>query len=418
MDRELTPVERRQRLRRTALRIGFGAAAALLLYFAVARTLRPTAKRSDLRLAAVERGTLVASIPAQGRITPAYEEQLLAPVEARVLRVLKRPGDSVKRDEAILELDLAAAQSDLARLDDRVARERHTRRQLELDSGREVAEIERRLAEARLDLESATVVLSQRTRLATDGLISQGERLAAEVVRKKAELAVAELESGAVAVRAARDERLAGGSLDLAMVEKERDELGRKLAVATTRSDRDGVVTFVLAEEGALVRPGSVVARVADLGSFRLEASAAEIHAPRLAPGQTVSFEVGSGANVERLAGRIVRVDPTITDGAVHFTALLDRPDHPALRNALRLDVDVVLDERPGVLKVRRPAFASAGARQQVFVVTDGRLERRAATFGLAGRDEIEVLSGLAAGDQIVVSDVSSFAHLRTLQLN
>lgn len=414
MDRELTPEEHRRRWRRTATRVGLVAASAAVVLFAASRALRPSAARSELRFATVERGTLVASIPAQGRLAPAFEEQLLAPVEGRVVRVLKRPGDTIHRDEAILELDLAAAQSDLARLDDRVARARHLQRQLELDSGREVAEIERRLAEAELDLEAAGVVLAQRTRLAADGLMSEGERLAAQVERKKAELVVGELRGAVLAVRAARDERLGGGALDLAIVEKERDELARKLAVATTRSDRDGIVTFVLADEGALVRPGDVVARVADLGAFRLEATAAEIHAPRLTPGLAVSFEAAPG---ERLSGRIARVDPTLADASVRFTALLDRPDHPALRNALRVDVDVVLDERAAVLKVQRPAFSTAGARQQIFVVAGSRLERRPATFGFAGRDEIEILSGLAEGDRIVVSDTSSFAHFEHLDL-
>ncbi|MGE0640579.1 MAG: efflux RND transporter periplasmic adaptor subunit [Thermoanaerobaculia bacterium] len=414
MDRDLTPTELRRRHSRLAVRAAAGVAVALALFLSASALLRPSVRRSELRLATVERGRLVASVPAQGRITPAYEEQLPAPVEARVLRVLKRPGDPVRRDEAILELDLAAARSELSQLDDRVARARHLRRQLELDSGRELSEIERRLAESRLDLESAAVVLEQRTRLAQEGLVPAGDRLAAEVAHKKAGLVVAELETAVFALRASRDERLGGGALDLAIVEKERDELARKLAAATTRSDRDGIVTFVLAEEGALVRPGDVVARVADLGSFRLEATAAEIHAPRLAPGLAVSFRVGEG---ERLEGRIVRVDPTLADAAVRFTALLDRPDHPALRNALRVDVDVVLDEKPDVLKVRRPAFAASGARQQIFVVADGRLERRTATFGLAGRDEIEVVSGLAEGDRIVVSDASSYLHNRRIVL-
>ncbi len=415
MDRDLTPDEHRRRRRRTATRIGVGVASVAVVLFAASRALRPSVERAELRLATVERGTLVASIPAQGRLAPAFEEQLLAPVEGRVVRVLMRPGDTIHRDEAILELDLAAAQSDLARLDDRVARARHLHRQLELDSGREVAELERRLAEAELDLEEAGVVLAQRTRLATDGLISEGELLAAQVQRKKAELVVGELRGAVDAVRAARDERLSGGRLELAIVEKERDELARKLGLATTRSDRDGIVTWVLADEGALVRPGDVVARVADLGAFRLEATAAELHAPRLAPGLAVSFAVAAG---ERLTGRIARVDPTLADASVKFTALLDRPDHPTLRNAQRVDIDVVLDERPGVLKVQRPAFGSTGARQQVFVVVGSRLERRLATFGLAGRDEIEVLSGLAEGDRIVVSDTSAFVHIERLDLH
>ena len=77
-----------------------------------------------------------------------------------------------------------------------------------------------------------------------------------------------------------------------------------------------------------------------------------------------------------------------------------------------------MLDERPGVLKVQRPSFSSAGARQPIFVVAGSRLERRLASFGLAGRDEIEVLSGLAEGDRIVVSDTSAFAHIDRLDIH
>ncbi|MEO8275684.1 MAG: HlyD family efflux transporter periplasmic adaptor subunit [Thermoanaerobaculia bacterium] len=414
MDRELTAEEIRQRRFRSAMKGAIGGSIAIVIFFAARHGLRPAVSRSELRIASVERGTLVASIPAEGRLAPAHEEQLPAPVEGRVLRVLKRPGDPVKRDEAILELDLSAARSDLARLDDRVARERHVHRQLELSSGREVAELERRLAEARLDLESATVILAQHARLAREGLISEGDRLAAEVARKKADLVVGELEGSVVASREARAESLSGAVLDFAIVEKERDELSRKLVVATTRSDRDGIVTYVLADEGALVRPGDVVARVADLGSFRLEGSAAEVHAPQLAPGQAVAFTTASG---ERLSGRIARVDPTIVDGSVRFTALLDHPSDPALRNSLRVDVDIVLDERAEVLKVRRPVFAAAGSRQPVFVVRGSRLERLTATFGLVGRDEVEISSGLVAGDAIVVSDTSAFAHFDRLDL-
>ena len=100
MDRELTPDEHRRRRRRTATRIGLVVASVVVVLFAASRALRPSVERAELRFATVERGTLVASIPAQGRLAPAFEEQLLAPVEGRVVRVLKRPGDTIHRDEA------------------------------------------------------------------------------------------------------------------------------------------------------------------------------------------------------------------------------------------------------------------------------------------------------------------------------
>lgn len=73
MDRDLTPDEHRRRRRRTATRLGVGVASVAIVLFAASRALRPSVTRAELRLATVERGTLVASIPAQGRFAPAFE---------------------------------------------------------------------------------------------------------------------------------------------------------------------------------------------------------------------------------------------------------------------------------------------------------------------------------------------------------
>ncbi len=53
-------------------------------------------------------------------------------------------------------------------------------------------------------------------------------------------------------------------------------------ALATPTADRHGVVTWTLTEEGAAVRKGDIVARVADLSAFRVDASVGQAQAARL----------------------------------------------------------------------------------------------------------------------------------------
>src|SRR5688572_6655196 len=92
MDRPLDlPTLRRRRLGRTA-RIALPAAAAVAALVLLSGWLRPTVDRERLRTAPVERGAIEEVIDASGTVVPAFEEVLASPVEARVLRVLHRPG--------------------------------------------------------------------------------------------------------------------------------------------------------------------------------------------------------------------------------------------------------------------------------------------------------------------------------------
>src|SRR5215207_7802609 len=104
MDRPIdTPVRRRRLIRR----IGMGTVIAglvTLALFAVPRLLRPTVDRDRLRTARVEQGPIEATLTASGTVVPEVEQVIASPVDARVLRIRKRPGDVLQKGEAILDL--------------------------------------------------------------------------------------------------------------------------------------------------------------------------------------------------------------------------------------------------------------------------------------------------------------------------
>ena len=68
----------------------------------------------------------------------------------------------------------------------------------------------------------------------------------------------------------------------------------------------------------------------------------------------------------------------------------------------------IVLDERDNVLKFERGAFIDDASRA-VYVVRGSRAVYVPVTLGAASVGEIEVVKGLAAGDQVVISDMRDF---------
>ena len=195
---------------------------------------------------------------------------------------------------------------------------------------------------------------------------------------------------------------------------KERDDAQRLLELATTRSDRAGVLTWVVLQEGTTVRRGDVIARIADLDSFRVEGTVSDVHSSSLRPGQTVRVKLDE----QTLDGRLTSIDPTIESGAVKFKVDLENPRYPKLRNALRVDVLVVTDARANTLRVPKGPFAQGGGTDDVFVVKGDHAVRRRVRFGLSGYDFYEVLDGLAPGEEVILSEMKDYQHLERVNLN
>ncbi len=230
---------------------------------------------------------------------------------------------------------------------------------------------------------------------------------------KKAQIELAQLQESVGGARRSTDAQLDGLELDLATLRKEREDARHLLDLATTRSDRSGVLTWVVLQEGVTVPRGQVIARIADLDSFRVEATVSDVHSSRLHAGQPVRVMLDG----KPLAGRLAAIDPTIENGAVKFQVDLDDARHPKLRNNLRLDVLVVTDARASTLRIPKGPFGQGGAAERVFVVERDHAVRRSVRFGLSGYDFYEVLDGLAPGEEVILSDMRDFEDLERVKV-
>jgi HlyD family secretion protein len=110
-----------------------------------------------------------------------------------------------------------------------------------------------------------------------------------------------------------------------------------------------------------------------------------------------------------RLAGTLVNIRPTVENNVISFDIQLEANNHPALRPNMRTEVFILTDRKAQVVKVPNgPAF-QGGMTQEIFVVEGDRAIRRKVVVGLQNVDEVEIESGLQAGEQVIISDMKRF---------
>ena len=415
MDRELDASFRRRQIWRRVGWTGGSLALIAAVLLLLPGWLRPSLDRERLRTGTVDRGPIEGIVEASGTVIPAFEGVLSSPVEARVQKILKRPGEVVKAGEEILKLDTSASRLTFERLQDQLSKKINEQLQLRLSLEKELSDLNGRIESGRLDAEAAQYRADQNRKLRVDGLVSEQTLRAAEVEAKKAKIELAQLEQSVGNARRSTEAQLQGLDLDLAILRKELEEARRQLDLATTRSDRSGVLTWVVPQEGATIQRGEVIARIADLESYRVEATVSDIHASSLRPGLPVRVVLDRKPLV---GGRLSQIYPTIENGAVKFTADLDDPRHSELRNSLGVDVLVVTGSRPNALRIPRGPYLQGGVIQKVFVVRGNRAVRRDVRLGVAGYDHSEIIDGLAEGDEIILSDMKDYLHLEQVKLD
>ena len=411
-----TPLDDRTVLRRRLGRFTIAAVSTGIVLAALALLpgwLRPSVARSRLRIGRVDLGRVEATLDAAGVVVPASERSIVSPFESRVLRVLKRAGDSVRAGDPIVELDTGSARLDLSRLEDRVAEQANEKTRLSLTLDRELLELRAKAESRRLDADVLSHRAAQRERLRKDGLVSDEALDEVRAEAKKADIEVRQLEAAASLAEKVAAAQIEGVALAVRTLGKEVVEARRQLELATARSDMDGIVAWVVSQEGATVRRGDPVARVARPNAFRVEGTISDVHVTRIASGMPVRIVAAGRA----LNGSVAAVLPAIEGGAAKFLVDLAQPSDPELRQNLRVDVHVVVAAKDGVPSIERGPFAAGGGSQPVFVVEGDRLVKRQVTFGLMGFDRLEIADGAACGVEIVLSDMQDYAHLQTVRL-
>src|SRR5688572_25917199 len=116
MDRDLSASTLRTNRLRQGAKIALPLIVIVGALVALPGWLRPSLDRTRIRTASVTTGPLEAVVSAAGTVVPAVERVLSSPVDARLLRLLKRPGQPVRAGEPVAELDLSDSRLAIERI--------------------------------------------------------------------------------------------------------------------------------------------------------------------------------------------------------------------------------------------------------------------------------------------------------------
>jgi HlyD family secretion protein len=413
VDRPIDPlVLARQRRRRVAL-VGAVVVLAVAGYAMLPSLVSPAIARADIRTAVAEHGPVDATIAATGLVVPEIEQVITSPVDARVVRVLERPGAHLAAGQPILELDVSQARLDVDKLRQDLAIKANAQAQTRLTLKKNLIDLDGRTEVKRLELASFQSQLARDQQLFAQGLLSQEQLKKSELAAAQADIELTQITAERANAQDATSAELAGLDLEIGKLRKEEAEAERQLTLAAPRAGRAGVLTFVVTEEGAAVTRGQVLARVADFSSFRVDASVSDVYAKQLATGLPVSVRIGE----ETLAGQVARVNPTVTNGTITVEVGLEDPSNKLLRSNLRVDTEIVTARRARTLRIRRGPFATGEGTADVYVVRGDRAVKTPVTFGLSSQEFFEVRSGLVPGDEVIISDMRDYQRLDSIRL-
>lgn len=294
----------------------------------------------------VERGDVVAVVSATGTLSPVNSVDVSSRITGRITEVRVNENDMVKAAQIIIVLD------------DR--------------------QLKAQVAQAGAKLENALVTYQRSQRLA---------------------------DVGAIALQ-----QLDADRTNYSVTKAAYDDIASSLDDTIIRAPIDGMVIGKPIPAGQTVAPGisnpMVLLTVADMAQMQIQALVDESDIGQIKLGQKVRFTVDSyPAKIFSGSVQVISNKANITQNVVYYTVYIDvESPEGLLKPTMTARVSFNVGERNNVLVIPLLAVKdNKGQRVVQLVGADGKPQSKNITTGLASEDQIEVVSGLADGDVLML---------------
>lgn len=376
----------------------------------------PTVERETVWVDTVQRGPMLRQVRGPGTLVPEDVRWISTSVEGRIERIPALPGVTVSPDTVLLEmtnqdLEQNAAEAE-AQLKAAQADYLDLQAQLEsalLNQQASAEEVESRYQQAKLQAEADE-------KLSKDGLVPE---ITYKQSRLRAEQLASQTKIEKERVKKARSSNQAQLAAQRARVEQNAalyEMRRRQLESLRVRANIQGVLQELPVQVGQRVTPGTNLARVARPEKLKAELRIPETQAKDVLIGQRAAIDTRNGI----VEGRVVRVAPSVQDGTVIVDVALTAPLPKGARPDLSVDGTIEIEKLDNVLFVGRPAYGQANSKVELFkLVEEGKKAVRVPVqLGRSSVNTIEIVSGLNAGDQVILSDTSAQDGHDTIRLN
>ena len=352
-------------------------------------------------VATVTSGAIQHSLVFSSRVASVARTDLASTLTARVDKVLVREGDVVKLGQLLVALDdddlraqLQQAQAALATAQARV------KSQFEL-SGPVAAQ---GMVQSRATLDFAIAELERTRKLHAQGFLGDAKLQDAERGAASARAAFAQSSSQATANTKGGAEAL---TTQARLIEAQAavQIVKTKLEQTSIRAPLDGRVIARTVEVGDVAQPGRKLLTLATTGETRLIAQIDEKNLSLLREGMRAIASADAFPD-NKFEAELIYLAPSVdvTRGTVEARLRVAKPPS-ILRDDMTVSVEVVTANKANVLSIPASALREAGERLFVLTVADGVAKEADVRVGVRSLQQIEIISGLNAGAQVVLDD-------------
>lgn len=379
----------------------------------------PPVERATLWIDTVKRGEMVRSVNAPGTLVPEHIRIIVATTSGRVETLPVRPGETVTPTSTILtlsnpDLDLQTLQyqQQLTQAFAALAQLKTSLQQALMSQEGAVAQLVTQYQKAERD---ANVVDSlNKKKLSSPNEVAAAHDLVSELKRRLdlERQRYTDMQASQKQQLDLQQEQINGLKQIL------QEQRNRVASMRVTAGEAGTLMTLgnPQLELGQWVNSGIELARVAQPGRLKAVLRVPETQAKDVVVGQRATIDLHNNGIIE---GHVIRTDPSSQAGTVTVEVGLDGALPQGARSDLSVDGTIEIDRLKDVLYVGRPAYGQAESTVGLFRVEKGSgyASRTNVKLGRASVNTIEIVNGLAVGDSVIISDMSTWDNTSRVRL-
>lgn len=336
-----------------------------------------------VEVAVAKRGGIRKIIPEDGLVRTRDEVNISSEISGKIEKMPVEEGQRVQSGEILAEIAKVQLAAQVIRAETEL-----------LSNDKLIKELDSIYDKAKADLDRMQA-------LVREGAISQ-ERF------EVAQLAFASARKGHETAKAANEALTAA-------LKSAKDYLDK----ATIRAPIDGVVTAVYKKPGEIVAPGMPLMRIINPKRAYIEIKIADSDMGEVKVAQRVRITADGcpGQEFEGILLQIIaeaelkgeRIDVATVGEERIFRGVVRIPDHPeCLRPGMPVYADVIIEPKENALIIPREAVFSESGKFYVYVLKNGRAQKRQVLVGIKESERVEIIDGVSEGEQVAVSGLDN----------
>lgn len=375
------------------------------------------ANKDSLLIDTVQRGELNISVRGTGVLVPKDIRWIATTASGRVERILKKAGAKVKKGDLLLELSNPQLQQELTeaqwQLQALTAQTQADKISLESDLlDQEIAVINEKL-----NHERALLTLN-----AQEKLLDQGIDVISKIAYEEVKIDVLQFKQLWQLEQKRLDKRQQNlnaqnlaGEARLNSMRKRLERIQQQVESLQVKATMDSIVQEMPMELGQQVNGGTNLAMLARSDHFIAELRIPEKQIKDVMIGQKVTLDTRSS----KIQGIVQRIDPAVVNNSVQIDVellgVLPKEVRPELTVDGVIEIAIIAD----TLFVKRPMYANSFSQANIYLIdSEGSYaNKHQVKFGHMSSQYIQIEQGLAEGENIIISDSSSWEKHQQIRI-